>query len=180
MYSAYHRDGRNQATHHLGVPLIVFSLMVIAARVELMVFSGGPITLAGLLMAVLLLLYIYCAPLIGSLAVLFYGVLLFCAEAVAQSTTTTEGILVFGGTFLGGWIIQFVGHSFEGRKPALFDNLLQVFMAPSFLLAEVLFYFGFEENLRAELARRMPRYLPKSDEQSGQKSAPRQGSQYHV
>ena len=32
MYSAYHRDGRNQATHHVGVPLIVFSLLILAAH----------------------------------------------------------------------------------------------------------------------------------------------------
>lgn len=28
MYAAYHRDWRNQATHHVGVPLIVFSLIL--------------------------------------------------------------------------------------------------------------------------------------------------------
>merc|ERR1712062_883030 len=39
-----------------------------------------------------------------------------------------------------GWIAQFVGHGvFEGRKPALMDNLLQVFAAPMFVTLEVLY-----------------------------------------
>ena len=35
MYAAYHRDRRNRATHHLGVPLIVFALLLALNQVEL-------------------------------------------------------------------------------------------------------------------------------------------------
>ena len=41
-----------------------------------------------------------------------------------------------------------LGHAIEGRRPALADNLLQVFNAPLFLTAEVLFLFGLRQDLR--------------------------------
>ena len=46
--------------------------------------------------------------------------------------------------FVGGWILQLVGHVFEGRKPALADNLFQIFVAPIFLAAEVFFALGLQ------------------------------------
>jgi uncharacterized membrane protein YGL010W len=57
-------------------------------------------------------------------------------------------LAVFLATFLGGWAVQLVGHAFEGRRPALADNLLQVFNAPLFLTAEVLWLLGFRQDLR--------------------------------
>lgn len=61
------------------------------------------------------------------------------------------------------WILQFVGHGkYEGRKPALLDNLVQaLFLAPLFVWYEVLFKMGFygklknevEESIEVEVAR---------------------------
>jgi len=51
------------------------------------------------------------------------------------------------------WIAQFIGHgAFEGRAPALLDNLVQAFvLAPFFVFMEFLFKFGY----RPELQRRV-------------------------
>ena len=51
------------------------------------------------------------------------------------------------------WIAQFVGHGkYEGRKPALVDNLVQaLFLAPLFVWYEVLFKLGFYKKLQAEV-----------------------------
>ena len=45
---------------------------------------------------------------------------------------------------------QFVGHGvFEGRKPALLDNLLQsLVLAPLFVWLEMLFFFGYRPALQ--------------------------------
>jgi uncharacterized membrane protein YGL010W len=61
----------------------------------------------------------------------------------------TESLGVFAATFVGGWIIQLLGHYFEGRRPALVDNILQVFNAPLFLAVELLFLLGFRKDLKA-------------------------------
>ena len=165
MYSAYHRDKRNQMTHHVGVPMIVFSVMVLFSLVTVATFEAGVLTLAGLMITLLLLMYIISAPLVGMVAVLIYMALLYAAEHIGAMGTNTA-LITFVVLFVGGWIIQFWGHAYEGRKPALFDNLLQIFMAPSFLIAEILFALGLEKGLQAEIAQRMPRYLPSKNNAS--------------
>ena len=54
----------------------------------------------------------------------------------------------------GGWILQLIGHVFEGRKPALADNLFQIFMAPIFLAAEVFFALGYKPRLHENVQNR--------------------------
>jgi uncharacterized membrane protein YGL010W len=51
------------------------------------------------------------------------------------------------------WILQFVGHGkYEGRKPALLDNLVQaLFLAPLFVWYEVLFKLGFYPQLKKDV-----------------------------
>ena len=51
------------------------------------------------------------------------------------------------------WMAQFVGHGlFEGRAPALLDNLIQaIFLAPFFVWMEVLFFFGYRSDLKKRL-----------------------------
>ena len=57
------------------------------------------------------------------------------------------------GTFVAGWVIQFVGHWFEGRKPAFLDDLSGLIVAPLFLVAEVAVLLGLRRELRAALNR---------------------------
>jgi uncharacterized membrane protein YGL010W len=45
------------------------------------------------------------------------------------------------------WIAQFVGHGvYEGRSPALLDNLLLTLVAPDFIVIEVMFWLGWEKD----------------------------------
>lgn len=48
------------------------------------------------------------------------------------------------------WLAQFVGHGkFEGRAPALLDNLFQaIFLAPLFVWLEFLFMIGYRPELK--------------------------------
>lgn len=51
------------------------------------------------------------------------------------------------------WLLQFLGHGvFEGRAPALLDNLVQaIFLAPLFVWLEFLFKFGYRRELQARV-----------------------------
>ena len=69
----------------------------------------------------------------------------------------------FRHSFRRGWGLQLVGHAFEGRKPALVDNFMQVFIAPMFLIAEVAFALGLRKSLAAEVEARWRDYLPKGE-----------------
>ncbi|MCS6945240.1 MAG: DUF962 domain-containing protein, partial [Sutterellaceae bacterium] len=50
--------------------------------------------------------------------------------------------------------IQFVGHYFEGRKPAFLDDLLGLLIGPLFVVAEAGFALGIGRALKAEIEAR--------------------------
>ena len=54
---------------------------------------------------------------------------------------------------VGSWLAQFVGHGkFEGRAPALLDNLFQAFfLAPLFVWLEILFSLGYRPELKVRV-----------------------------
>ena len=161
MYSAYHRDKRNQATHHIGVPMIVFSLFLIMSLVPLFDVRAYTVTAATVFYLVVMGMYILSVPVIGIIAALIYGVVLYVAEQVLASQGTQMALIIFGLFFVVGWIIQFIGHAFEGRRPALLENALQALMAPSFLIAETLFALGGLSWLKETMDKRMVDYLPR-------------------
>src|SRR5262249_57547688 len=70
------------------------------------------------------------------------SLLLLALADVVSRWPWPESLAVFVGTFVGGWIVQLVGHGIEGKRPALADNLLQIFNAPLFLVVEVLLALG--------------------------------------
>ena len=149
-YAAYHRDPRNRATHFVGVPLIMLAILVPLSWIRVEV-SGFGITAAMVLAAAVLAYYFVLdvALALAMLAVL--GALIWLAELIAAAGTA-QAWAWFGALFVGGWILQLVGHVFEGRRPALVDNLLQIFVAPIFLMAEVFFALGYKPELRRRLS----------------------------
>ncbi len=97
-------------------------------------------------------LYILMEPVAGGML----APLLILGTALANRLQSTYGATANNwaiGVHVASWIAQFVGHGvFEGRAPALFDNLVQaLFLAPFFVWMEVLFYFGYRPELRARL-----------------------------
>jgi uncharacterized membrane protein YGL010W len=152
IYAAYHRDARNRATHFIGVPAIMLSLFIPLSwlRAEIAGFSIS----AAMLLAAAVLLYYFVLDVPLATAMLFVtGILLWAAEEIA-SLGNREGWLWFAVLFVGGWSLQLIGHYFEGRRPALADNLFQVFIAPIFLCAEIVFALGYKPELRAKIEER--------------------------
>jgi uncharacterized membrane protein YGL010W len=82
-----------------------------------------------------------------------FALMLWGAEPLSQAPLFI-GLTWFLILFVGGWALQLWGHAYEGRKPALVDNLFQIFVAPIFLAAEVFFALGFKPRLHEEVQRR--------------------------
>lgn len=145
MYLRYHRNPRNRLTHSFGVPLIVFSLFVLLGLVRIQI---GETSLTGAsVLAVGVLAYYFRLDAVLAVAMtLAAAVLLLVANRVCALGTVTA-VSVFGVAFVGGWILQLVGHAFEGRRPALLDNLFQVVVAPIFLMAEMFFALGYKRDV---------------------------------
>jgi uncharacterized membrane protein YGL010W len=152
-YAAYHQDARNKATHFIGVPAIMLSLFIPLAWVRLFEVNGFVFTAAMLFAAVVLVYYFVLDFPLGLAMLVITAILLWIAEGIA-GLGTAAGWTWFAILFVGGWILQLVGHVFEGRKPALADNLFQIFVAPIFLAAEVFFALGYKPALHQRVQQR--------------------------
>ena len=150
IYAAYHRDRRNKATHFVGVPAIVFAILIPMSWVDF----GVGVNLARVFVAAVLIYYFVLDVPLAAAAAVAVAALLFAAEQVAAGSALA-GWIWFGTFFAGGWAFQLVGHAFEGRKPALADNLFQIFVAPIFLVAEVFFALGLKHDVRKKIEERL-------------------------
>ncbi|MEW5862295.1 MAG: Mpo1-like protein [Pseudomonadota bacterium] len=163
-YAAYHQDRRNKATHFVGVPVIIASLMIPLGwlRWEL---GGASVSAALAVSAILLAYYLVLDVPLGLAMCAAFALLLGATEPLAQAPYAT-GVAWFLVLFVGGWILQLLGHVWEGRRPALVDNLFQIFVAPIFLMAEVFFALGYKPDLHRavrERARDLKRQKSGSD-----------------
>jgi uncharacterized membrane protein YGL010W len=170
-YAAYHRDRRNIATHFVGVPLIVFSIVLALATISLplgtLVVTGAALVCIAASAYYLKLDLVFGAALAATLFVM-------CAASSELTHRMATGA-VLGlalAIFVAGWALQLLGHKYEGMKPAFFDDAKQLLIGPLFVCAEVFFMLGarqpllryIEERVGHVVARRDGRPLPLDDE----------------
>ena len=147
-YAGYHRDKRNIATHFVGIPMIVVGTQAALARIGI-----GPVNAAVGATAAATYYYRALDPAYGNAIGAVLGATcaagtVIAAMPVPMWAATTAGL------FIGGWALQFLGHYFEGRKPAFLDDLRGLLEGPLFLVAEAAFALGLSPELRAEVERR--------------------------
>jgi uncharacterized membrane protein YGL010W len=152
-YALYHRDRRNIVSHFVGVPMIVFGVGVLLARATVPAF-GLSLTPAWIAFALSAAWYLTRGNLALGIAVsVAVGVLIRLGHEVAGGGVATW--LAWGvGFFVVGWVIQFVGHWYEGKKPAFVDDLIGLLVGPMFVTAELMFMLGWNKPLLAEIERR--------------------------
>jgi uncharacterized membrane protein YGL010W len=151
-YADYHRDRRNIATHFVGIPVIVLAVATLLSRPSIDV-AGLPLSPALVVVGAFIAFYFRLDGRFGlAMTALLLPTLALAATLAAQTTTIW---LVSGiGLFVGGWIVQFIGHFFEGRKPAFVDDLVGLVVGPLFVVAEVAFALGLRPDVHAEIVRR--------------------------
>ncbi|HYF58986.1 MAG TPA: Mpo1-like protein [Burkholderiaceae bacterium] len=153
-YAAYHRDRRNIVTHLVGIPVIVLAVVVLLSRPVLADAGGVPVTPALLVSAAACAYWLALDRPLG--AVMVAAVLAMLAIAAPIAAASTGVWLGWGlGLFVAGWIVQFVGHWYEGRKPAFLDDVVGLLIGPLFVAAEVAFALGARRALQAEIERRV-------------------------
>ncbi len=152
-YAAYHRDRRNITTHFVGIPLIVFAIGVLLGKPSF-TFDGVVLTPAWLAWAAAALWYLTRGNLVlGGAVSLVTGVLILLAQPLAAGSLS--GWLGWGlSVFFLGWALQFIGHYYEGRKPAFVDDVTGLLVGPMFVTGEMLFSLGLCKSLLDEIERR--------------------------
>ena len=143
-YASYHRDEHNRATHFIGIPAIVFSVLV-----PLALLRDSGISAAIVVAVVAVVGWIALDTVVGVAMLVMVVPMLAIAEWIARSYSGGTAWIVFAIFFIGGWAFQLVGHLWESRRPALTNNLFQAFIGPMFIMAELLMALGLRRDLKA-------------------------------
>ena len=170
-YAAYHRDRRNIATHFVGVPLIVFSI-VLALAVVVIPVGTVAITLAAIVSIAACAYYLRLDLGLGIAMALALFAMCAAASEITHRMGTGTALALAAAIFVAGWAIQFLGHHYEGVKPAFYDDVKQLLIGPLFVCAEAWFLLGgrpqlrryIEERVGPTVARRNGRPIPIHDE----------------
>ena len=153
-YADYHRDGRNILTHFFGVPMILLAVVIVLSRPAWVLgelgFVLSPAVIAALAASVY---YMLLDVRYGIALAVVLGVMLAVGVWLAQQTPVVW--LGWGlGFFVVGWIIQFIGHYWEGRKPAFMDDIVGLLIGPLFVLAEIGFVLGLRKDVQLAIEAR--------------------------
>ena len=102
--------------------------------------------------------------------------ILLGATAYANHLTNSYGMSATYwalGLHIISWVFQFIGHgAFEGRAPALLDNLVQaLFLAPFFVWMEILFIVGYRPELKGRLDKAVNHEIEKYRKSQGQSNS---------
>ncbi len=123
-YGLCHQHPTNALIHCIAVPLIMISLCGL-------IYAASPIALYVFLAAS----FVYYARL--SLVFLitmlvFSALMLWIIECLgAQLLLTSLGV------FVGAWVLQFIGHKIEGKKPSFFEDVQYLWVGPLFVFAKL-------------------------------------------
>lgn len=153
-YAAYHRDRRNIATHFLGIPLIVFAIVLALALVA--VPAGDfTVTLAAAASVAACAYYFRLDAAFGAAMAATLWIMCAAASELTARLPAGGALALAAALFAIGWALQFWGHRFEGMKPAFFDDAKQLLIGPLFVCAEVFFFFGARVPLRRYIEERV-------------------------
>lgn len=148
MYHDYHSKCWTQLTHYIGVPLVIFGLLTITSWVHIRVPTVFDMPLPWLLSIAALVYYMLLDTAFAAVLAVFFIIFNVIISLAIKNQPSWLSFKVFLITFILGWILQFIGHVIEKKKPAFLDDLKQILTAPLFLVAEIFFYFGQKQGLK--------------------------------
>jgi uncharacterized membrane protein YGL010W len=142
-YAAYHRDRRNITTHFFGIPLIVLGVVLAFAQISLGPIHGGwPITIAAMIF------YFMLDRPLGFAMFIYLFINIAVASLITAQSSVKVGLVLAAVLFIGGWALQFLGHKYEGMKPAFVDDVMGLAIGPLFVMTELFFFLHLKRDLQ--------------------------------
>lgn len=144
-YAESHRNSTNKLIHWICVPLIFWTILGFISLIPSPHFCAsyfGCISLVSLIAVILVtLFYLRLSLLIGF--IMIFAMLLMEHLAYAVNIHLgNKSWMIFLAVFIITWILQFVGHKIEGKKPSFLKDLQFLLVGPIWLLSFVLKKLG--------------------------------------
>ena len=146
-YGRYHNNFINIAIHIIFVPIIYGTLMGITRYIS-KVYLNTDFNIGTIIALGATPLYLYVDFFIGLLTAVEYFLIDHYMQYVSFGYENYSDIKILIAIHILAWATQFIGHgAFEGRKPALMDNLLLTLNAPIFVNLEIFYFlFGYRKG----------------------------------
>lgn len=136
-YGAHHTKKWTIITHFIGIPAVILGLLILFTWIRIDFFDRYTIALSWFLILGTLVYYFFLDKKIcGIMAIIFIPITLITCWWTGPEPTKAS-VVVFFILFVGGWIVQFIGHGIEKKKPAFLSSLFQIFVAPVFIVIEI-------------------------------------------
>jgi uncharacterized membrane protein YGL010W len=176
-YGAYHSNPVNVAIHITCVPVLLFTGIILACNCpplftipDAVSFEYLPANAGTIGAFIYTIFYVLLEPVAGGLI----APLVIGSAAWGNYLLGQHGMIVnywAAGIHIVCWLAQFVGHGiFEGRAPALLDNLVQaLLLAPLFVWMEILFFFGYRPELKQRFDSNVEKEIAKFRQEKQQK-----------
>ena len=128
-YGESHQNSTNELIHFVAIPLIMLSLSGLLYAIHpfvLYAFLAGSFIYYARLSAVFLITML-----------VWSAVMLWVIQTLgAQLVTASIAV------FVGAWILQFIGHKIEGKKPSFFEDIQYLWVGPMFVLSKLFIKLG--------------------------------------
>lgn len=135
-YEKNHQNPINEAIHIIAIPLIMFSILGMTAAFDIFL----EYILVGIVFFYYLKLSKTAALLMLVWLLIYLGLVVLLKPYIIEIS-----VLLFAF----GWILQFLGHFIEGKRPSFFEDLRYFLIGPLFVVQKVISKFGiniFTEN----------------------------------
>ncbi len=134
-YASAHATRGNRRCHLVGIPLIVFSIVLALSRVPLAARSegafSGPWTAAELAIVAATAAALFLDAAAAALFFIFLVASDLVCRAIPAWTSPRWAILLAAALFVLGWVFQLVGHAvYEKNRPAFLRNLSHLLVGP--------------------------------------------------
>ena len=145
-YQSYHTKKMSKLIHSIGIPFIAFSLLILFSWIQIVVPNFFHLNASWILLVSVLGYYYTLDIALSAVATIIFVPLTFIANWLGLNGPDMLSGILFLVFFVGGWILQLVGHIIEGKRPALIENFWQIFVAPLFLINELFLTLGLRKE----------------------------------
>ena len=138
-YGLYHKNRINKIIHWICIPLIMFSLFGLLSLINFEFITDRGYYKINVLGIFIILALGYYLRLSKTLALGMLIISLLFAGIIDFISLNSKPALLYLylGIFILAWIGQFIGHKFEGKKPAFFKDLQFLLIGPLWLLSYI-------------------------------------------
>jgi uncharacterized membrane protein YGL010W len=128
-YGESHTNPTNELIHFIAIPPIMLSLSGLLYAIHpfvLYAFLAGSFIYYARLSAVFL-----------TTMLIWSALMLWLIQSMGTQLVTLSVAI-----FVGAWVLQFIGHKIEGKKPSFFEDIQYLWVGPLFVLSKLFVKVG--------------------------------------